>query len=236
MGKHRETGGRSLELLWAGRERPARGPQPAFALDDLVQAAIAVTDAQGVAALTMTRVAERLGVTTMALYRYVPGKDTLVDLMNDAALGPPPAAGGGPWRAEIARWAHASLARFRARPWLIETAQRRVPIGPNWLGWLDAGLAALADSGLPATELVSAVMLVDGHVRATAQLSVGAAATARWKEDFGQALQAALGDPRFPALTRVAAVGGFGATSTEEAFEFGLQRVLDGLDGRRAGA
>jgi len=43
----------------------------------------------------------------------------------------------------VARWARTSLSRFQNRPWLLETARRRVPIGPNWLGWLDAGAAML---------------------------------------------------------------------------------------------
>jgi len=223
---------RSLELLWGARERPPRGPKPTLSLDAVVAAAIDVIDAEGLSALTMTRVAERLGVTTMAIYRYVPGKNELVDLAIDAALGPPPAPGEGTWRTEIARWARASLARFEERPWRLESAQHRVPIGPNWLGWLDAGLRALAGSGLAATEMLNAVMLVDGHVRATAQLSVGAAATQRWGQDFRRVLESALGDARYPSLTRVAEAGGFSDPASETPFEFGLERVLDGIGSR----
>jgi AcrR family transcriptional regulator len=225
---------RSLALLWGGRERPPRGPKPTLNLDAVVAAAIDVIDAEGLSALTMTRVAERLGVTTMAIYRYVPGKSELVDLATDAALGSPPGPGEGPWRSEIARWARASLARCEERPWRLESAQHRVPIGPNWLAWLDAGLRALADSGLAATEMLNAVMLVDGHVRATAQLSAGAAATQRWTQDFRRVLESALGDPRYPALTRLAEVGGFSDPASETPFEFGLERVLDGIGARVA--
>jgi AcrR family transcriptional regulator len=249
MGKHRQTRSRkspdprpprdegaavsaSLALLWEGRERPARGPKPVLSLDAVVGAAIEVADKEGLGAVTMTRLAERLDVTPMAIYRYVPGKDELVDLMNDAALGPPPAPAGSEWRVEMANWARASLARFQARPWLLETAQRRVPIGPNWLGWLDAGLRALEDSGLAPTERINAVMLVDGHVRATAQLSAGPSATQRWAQDFRHVLESTLGDPRYPALTRLAETGGFSRPSEETPFEFGLKRVLDGIDGR----
>src|SRR5829696_2426943 len=178
MGKHRELGGRrsaeenrakvrsagspGLALLWGSRDRPARGPKPGLSLDAIVQAAIEAADTDGLGALTMTRVAERLGVTTMALYRYVPGKDEMVDLMNDAALGPPPASTGGAWRIETARWARSSLARFHGRPWLIDSVQRRVALGPNWLGWLDAGLRALSESGLSPSEMIPTVMLIDG--------------------------------------------------------------------------
>jgi len=249
MGKQRGTRGRktaerrsprgesveanpSLALLWGGRVRPARGPKPALSLDALVRAAIEVADAEGMGALTMTRVAERLAVTPMAIYRYVPGKDELVDLMNDAALGPPPPPSGEPWRIEMSRWARASLARFQGRPWLLETAQRRVPIGPNWMGWLDAGLQALENSGLAPDERITAVMLVDGHVRATAQLSASPAGTERWAQDFRRVLASVLGDARFPGLTRVAEAGGFSRAPAETPFEFGLSRILDGIAAR----
>ena len=151
-----DDGSSSLALLWGTRARPARGPKPVLTLDAIVRAATEVADADGIGALTMTRVAERLDVTTMAIYRYVPRKEELVDLMNDHALGPPPSAEAGTWRGEMARWARASLSRFQRRPWLLETATRRVPIGPNWLGWLDAGLRALEHSGLPPHEMLGA--------------------------------------------------------------------------------
>ena len=230
----RADGGRSFELFWAARDRSPRGPKPGLSLDAVVRAAIALADAEGLEALTMLRVATRLGVTPMALYRYVPGKEELIDLMTDAARGAPPAPEGRAWRVEITRWARASLALFQRRPWLLESAQRRVPIGPSWLGWLEAGLLALSASGLPPHELVAAVMLIDGHVRATAQLAVGAAGTEQWGQDFGRVLHAVRGDARYPALTRVADAGGFdfGASDAASPFEFGLRRLLDGLAGR----
>jgi len=227
-------GSASLALLWGTRARPSRGPKPQLTLDAVVRAAIEVADADGIDAVTMTRVAQRLDVTTMAIYRYVPRKEELVDLMNDHALGPPPTPGGGSWRAEVARWARTSLSRFQNRPWLLETARRRVPIGPNWLGWLDAGLRALERSGLPSQEMISAVMLVDGHVRATAELSSGPSATERWARDFGTVLGSVIGDPRYAALTQVAMAKGSSRMSSGSAspFEFGLERILDGIEAR----
>ena len=80
--------------------------------------------------------------------------------------------------------------------------------------------------------MINAVMLVDGHVRATAQLSAGAAATQRWAQDFGRVLESALGDARYPGLTRVAEAGGFSRPADETPFEFGLERLLDGIGAR----
>src|SRR5712691_3973914 len=94
---------RSLELLWGTRERPSRGPKPGLTLEKIVRAAIEVADAEGLAALSMRRVADQLGFTTMALYRHVPGKADLLDVMLDTVAGertPLDDVAGG-WRAKL---------------------------------------------------------------------------------------------------------------------------------------
>src|SRR5262249_36172628 len=182
---------RSVDLLWGSQERPARGPRPGLTLDTIVAAAIEVVDAEGLSALTMSRIAEELGVTTMALYRYVPGRGELVDLMIDAALGVPPAPSGGAWRSEVARWVRADLAVFRRHPWLLQTTMSHVPIGPNWLTWLEALLHALSGIGMTGREMISVAFLVDGHARAAAEIVLGVSSTPAGAPDFCRALQIA---------------------------------------------
>ena len=77
---------RGLVLLWGRRERPTRGPKPALDIERIVRAGVEVADAEGLEALSMRKVAGRLGVGTMSLYRYVPSKQELLDLMFDATL------------------------------------------------------------------------------------------------------------------------------------------------------
>lgn len=223
---------RSVALLWGPPARATRGPKPALTLDAIVAAAMAVADREGLAALTMNRVAADLDVTPMALYRYVPGKGDLVALMIDRAVGRPPAPGGGDWRTEVARWARASLSSMQRHGWLLESIIGRVAIGPNWLAWIDAALASVEPLRLSARERVAVVLLVDGHVRAAAQISVGATATREWADNFRDVLRRIAGDPRYAALARVAAAHGFDAPGSREpdAFEFGLQRMLDGIE------
>ena len=60
-------------------------------LEEIVRTAIAIAEDEGLAGVSMRKIAERLGVTTMTLYRYVPGKEDLLDLMFDMGTGPPPA-------------------------------------------------------------------------------------------------------------------------------------------------
>lgn len=113
-------------LLWRAEPGPRRGPKPSLTRAEVVRAAIAAADADGLEALAMQRVAERLGVATMALYRYVPGKHELISLMLDAAVGAPPEPpsgspsgsppeppSGSPWREALAGWARGNREVFR---------------------------------------------------------------------------------------------------------------------------
>ena len=77
------TPARVLPLLWGERESGSRGPKPGLTVDRIVAAAIAISDAEGLDGLTMRAVAERVGAGAMSLYRYVPGKAELLDLMVD---------------------------------------------------------------------------------------------------------------------------------------------------------
>ena len=89
---------RGLELLWRAHQTPTRGPKPRLDLDQIVKAAMDVADADGLATLSMRKVAEQLNVGTMSLYTYVPGKAELIDLMFDQAVAGPNEHVEGSWR------------------------------------------------------------------------------------------------------------------------------------------
>lgn len=80
----------SLALLWGEQEPPSRGPKPSLTAGRIAQAGIEIADGEGLDAVSLARVAKEFGVTAMALYRYVPGKTELLDLMVDLAIGPRP--------------------------------------------------------------------------------------------------------------------------------------------------
>lgn len=233
----------SRELLWGRRQRSAPGPKPALDLDRIARAAIAVADEEGLAALSMRRVAERLGVTTMALYRYLPGKTELLDLMLDAAIGEPPALGAeaGDWRAGLERWALANYALFHRHPWLLPLVANRSVVGPNEVAWTEAALRALAGSGLPGDEMLGIVLLVNGYVRGAAQLALGAAEQARragitteqWWATFGGLWEEVAAEERYPALAAATSAARSTPPTEDEpaaSWRFGLQRVLDGVE------
>ena len=80
----------SVAAAWGVRGRPHKGPKPGLSLERIVAAAVQVADAEGLAAVSMSRVAAELGTAPMSLYRYVTAKDELLALMQDAAYGPWP--------------------------------------------------------------------------------------------------------------------------------------------------
>lgn len=239
-------------LLWDGPVRPSRGPKPSLSREEFIRAAIAIADADGLGAVTMQGVSAPLGCTPMAIYRYFPNKDALIDAIVDAAMGTPPARTGPrkPWRAEVREWAYAKRAMLTSRPWLAELPFVAAPHGPNWLSWHEAFLQAIAECGLSPEDMMDMLSVVDGYVRGNSDTAISLArARARgisfeeWAAAVGRDLARAIGDDRYPMLSAIlgSASGGLeqggslpakaGRPRTiEECFDFGLERVLDGME------
>ncbi|MCB5908031.1 TetR/AcrR family transcriptional regulator C-terminal domain-containing protein [Streptomyces sp. SF28] len=226
----------SAALLWGERGRPSRGPKPALSLERITRTAIALADLGGLGAVSMQRVAGELDFTKMSLYRYVPGKTELVALMIDTAMGEPPAvAPDAAWRPALRTWAGELSAVFRRHPWLLEAAVGPRVMGPHELGWTECALAALARTGLSGSEQLDTVVLVTGHVRGIAQITASMGVGSARGTHPEQVLSAALNEllvgrsDRFPALTSAVAAGA-AECGRDQALEFGLERILDGLE------
>jgi AcrR family transcriptional regulator len=226
----------ALELLWDEHPVPKRGPKPTLSIGAIAREGIRLADAEGLAAVTMQSVAAALGYTKMALYRYVPGKDELVALMIDHGLGTPPpfAPGTEGWRGKLELWARRLSVLFAAHPWALEATTGIRPLGPNELTWLEQAVEALAGTELPGAEKFDVAATLAGHVRATTQQSTAA------NGEPERALAAVIGRvmgihrDRYPALCAafadMAAKGG-----QDQALEFGLARILDGVELHIAG-
>src|ERR1700748_1555159 len=108
-----------IELLWGRRERGKRGPRPGLSADAIVDAAVRIADAEGLEAITMARVAAKLGFTTMSLYRYVASKDELLQLMwNGSALGAEDLViEGDGWREQLRAWSLVQWEMLERHPW-----------------------------------------------------------------------------------------------------------------------
>ncbi|MFB7864104.1 MULTISPECIES: TetR/AcrR family transcriptional regulator [unclassified Streptomyces] len=231
---------RTLELLWGGRGPSARGPKPALTVERIVECAIDIADREGFSAVSMQRVAKELGRSTMSLYRYLPGKNDLVSLMIDAALGDPPILEDtiGDWRAKLEVWAHCYLVVLNDHPWAVLAATLGRAMGPNELGWLESAVSALGGTALSGSEKTDAVVAVNGHVRSWVQYAGNAPAgpTAEISnEHWGTAIAGLVRDhgERYPALLEAMESGAFDPTD-EGGPAFGLRVVLDGIGVRIA--
>ena len=239
-------------LLWDAQQRPGRGPKPSLSREDVIQAAISVADGDGLAALTMQAVAERLGFTTMALYRYFPNKEALIDASVDAALGTHPQRKDPSegWRKQVKHWAYAKRAMLCSRPWLAELPFVAAPHGPNWLSWHEAFLQTIKDTGLSPEDRMDVLSVVHGYVSGSSDTAISLArATSRgisfeeWAQAVSSDLCRAINDPRYPILSAILSSksGGVSEASPlparggrprtmDESFDFGLERVLDGIE------
>ena len=216
---------RSMALLWRPTETSAvrRGPAPSLDVDRIVAAASRVADADGLGAVSMRRVAAELGVPAMTLYSHVPGKGELVDLMLDAALGElypdEHAPTSGNWRARVESVARANRQLFLRHPWAVALGS---PLpGPHRMRKYEIELRAVDGMGLSEVQMDLVVTLVDGFVRGSVGSSPGSAGPAR-----------AVDPDRFPTAARVAALAEADQPADvvrEKAFEFGLERLLDGI-------
>jgi AcrR family transcriptional regulator len=221
----------------AAARRP--GPSdPRLTPARIVAAAIAVADAEGLAGLSMRRVATEIGVATMSLYRHVADKDDLLLKMMDAAFGECrfPAHPPEGWRDRLELAARTLWAMFQRHPWLAPalSVTRPQPIARG-LASAEWVLSALDGLGLdPSTMLTIYITLVN-YVRGTAvnlELEADAEAASglnsdEWLDTQGPAMRAIVEAGRLSVFARVTATDY--DFSLETLFEFGLQRLLDGL-------
>src|SRR5690242_12234738 len=154
-----------IAAAWGVRPPPAKGPKRGLTLERIVAVAVEVADAEGLAAVSMNRVAKELKAGAMSLYRYVESKDELLALMIDAAIGevpPTPSAGG--WRPRLERWARATMEAMWRHPWAVNAPIAGPPLAPHAVAWFEDALAALDGTGLHPEEKPSVVLMLSGYV------------------------------------------------------------------------
>ena len=223
---------RTMELVW----------NPPDGIDEIVNAAIAIADENGLPALTLRRVADRLGVDYAVVQAAVRGKAELLDVVVDqvqseAVTVHPPSA---TWRDGLEAVARTNYALVQAHPWLLQLVMTHPPLGPSVLAKWESELMAVDGQGLTDVEMDAALTLVIGHAQASARAAADFADTAQrtgatdaeWWSTMEPLLSNVFDSGRFPISARVgeaAAEVYAGASDPKYAFEFGLQRILDGV-------
>ncbi|GAA5205615.1 TetR/AcrR family transcriptional regulator [Microbacterium kyungheense] len=212
--------------LWPRPTAVKRGPKPKFTVAQIADAGIRIADADGLTAVTMQRIAQDLGTTKMALYRYLPGRSDLDAIMLDRAFGPPDRTDHRDWHDAVVAWAEGVHGRAGAHPWSVELAQRPHRPGPCELAWYEDGLAALSGLPLHGSEKLDVLALLAGHAMSIVrQESAGSAPEHELAATMARILTDRAGE--YP-LTRAAFTEPGGAR--ENALRFGVDRIVAGID------
>lgn len=191
-------------------------------------AAVTIADAEGIAALTMRRLAQELGVEAMSLYHHVANKDEVLDGITDHVVGGihvPPS--GTHWRAAMRERAISAHEVLLAHPWAATLIMSRLIVGPGITRYLDSTLGRLREGGFTIHGALDAWHALDSHIYGFTlqelQLPFDAADNAQVSADVLQ-----LFDPaQFPYVVEV--VTEISQSGRVEHFEFGLDLILDGL-------
>lgn len=234
----------SIEAAWGLRERPTKGRKPGLSLARIVDTAVDVAATEGLPAVSMGRIAKKLGVSPMSLYRYVAAKDELYVLMQEAIIGDPPAlpAPGTDWRTAMAEWAWEMRRICYKNLWALRIPVSSPPATPRMVAWWEWGLVALEGTRLDWGEKLSVILMVNGYVRheATLMADLAAAVEASGRSaeavlaGYGRTIQKLADPARFPSVAEMLAAGVMDVPDEPEGpdheFVFGLERTLDGID------
>jgi AcrR family transcriptional regulator len=226
---------RALEILW--RADPPTRQSRGLSRERIIAAAVELADADGLAALSMARLAERLGCGTMSLYRHIANKEELLTFMLSTAPGPPPVPTDRvDWPGALADWAAGLWDVYHRHPWILQTASAGPPADPGQLAWLDAGLAALSGTPLAEREKLTAMMAVLHYVRGAAALAIEAGQDNG--TDYPTLLRRVVDADRLPALAAALEAGVFDGSGNDHLGEFrsGLAQLLNGVAATIAGS
>jgi AcrR family transcriptional regulator len=174
----------------------------------------------------------------MSLYRHVADKDDLLLRMMDAALAEQALPAGSPaWRPAVESAARALWATFRRHPWLpAAMSLTRPQLLPAALDYGDRVLGALTGAGLDPLTAFTTHLTLFTFVRGTAmnlELEADAEAASgrsgeEWMAEQEPTLHALVAEGRHPHFARVLSAMDFDL-DLDALFEFGLQRLLDGV-------
>ncbi|QHT59047.1 TetR/AcrR family transcriptional regulator [Paenibacillus lycopersici] len=234
-----------VALSWGIVKQGKRGPKGELSIKQIVDAAVAIADQDGLQAVSMSRVAQSLGYTTMSLYRYMTSKDDLLLLMQEAVsdVPIPPYDPGQDWRDGLREYVQQCVQVFVEHPWYGDIPITGVPVTPNVMGLIDWVLRSLRPLELDEFEKMSVLLLLSSYGRAVGLISRDIAKAARLgvsAEDFSglpfsPALKRLVTPERYPDLYPIVMSGIYAGERESEStvgddMNFGLERILDGIE------
>ncbi|MFD4763315.1 TetR/AcrR family transcriptional regulator [Streptomyces sp. NPDC058439] len=222
--------------IWMRPERAAYGPTPVYSRAKITEAAVRIADAEGLEAATMRRIAAEIGAGAMSLYRYVPNRENLVELMADQVMGEIDVTDmpSGDWRADLTRYAGEQRTMWMRHPW-IATVQRSLPsFGPNQLLLVER-LMGVLDAFVPIDENLGLVALLNSYVEGTVREEISTArevhrsglSESEWMERSYPYVDRLVKSGEYPIFTKIVMEARQPHLSRDDQFRNGLQRVLD---------
>jgi AcrR family transcriptional regulator len=237
----RRPPGSDARSVWLRPAPAPRQPQPAFSRTEITQAAIGLADRHGLQAVSMRRIAERIGSAPTSLYWYFSDKNQLYELMVDAVIGEIelPERPSGDWRADLASLAWATRAALRCHPWFAQLGIHPVP-GPQTTRYGEIALRSLQGLGLDDAAQVNILAALNNYIfgflqreSAWQQLMSHSRATAAQRETRPGGRGARTAGLRSVSAQHLAARTNL---SGDDSFAFGLDCLLDGIAARIAQA
>lgn len=214
---------------------PAAEHRMALSRDRVLTEAVALADEAGIDALSMRRLAQRLGVEAMSLYHYVSNKDDMLDGMIDIVVGEVALPEhGGDWKPAMRRRALSAHAAFARHPWSIALMESRTNPGPASLRYYDAVLGSLRAGGFSVPMAAHAFSIIDAYIYGFGlqEMSLPFEGEEEAHEVAGNLLDGFPSDA-FPSLYELivdhAMKPGYDYSAE---FEWGLDVILDGLERR----
>ncbi|RMD92514.1 MAG: TetR family transcriptional regulator [Alphaproteobacteria bacterium] len=212
-------------------EAAKRGRRVRLTRERVVAEAVALADAEGLDALSMRRLAKRLGVEAMSLYNHVSGKEDLLGAMVDAVAGEirRPAA-QGEWKAEMRARAVSAHEVFLRHPWAPMLFVSRVNAGPKMLEWVDATIGCLRAAGFDLAMADHAWNAIDSHIYGFTLQELNFPFAKGEYAAQARAWLPHIPPDRLPNLHAMAEAVATGRHDGIHDFTFGLDLILDGLE------
>lgn len=227
-------------LIWVRQEPASR--RPAHTRADIARAALEIADSEGFDAVSMRRVAQRLGAGTMTLYHYVRNKDELVALMSDAVMAEvvvPEGELSDDWREALTQIATRSHDAFKAHHWIFQKLGDDGAPGPNGMRHFEQSLQAVAGLGLDREQTFEVIGQVDDYVfgYSLRELQEAEEHEHGWPSAVVDFFRRELATGQYPLIHEFFG-DDFEATfkeamelmADEDRFHRGLKRLLDGIE------
>jgi AcrR family transcriptional regulator len=223
--------------VWA---RDTKERRPRLTRDDVVAAAIELADQEGIAAVSIRRVAAKLGTRPMGLYSHFERKDDLLDLMFDEIVGDAVAGDELPddWREALRTIARQTRATMLRHPWILGALAMRPQVGPNRVRHVEESARAVASLDIEPARKRAILVAVDTFVIGAVTFEVAIREAERsegaepgsWRRTSGEYLRRVLRSGEFPELADPDLRADEILLGAEDVFETGLNWLLAGFE------